>query len=261
MRGTAIVLAGRRDGALDALAAEAGVDFKCLVPIAGKPLIVHVLRALEASGPIEEIRIVGGDAAAIEEAMSEAPATAGARRRYFAAAFNLVDSVMLAAEGVAGPVLVTTADNVLLTPDAVTEFIDKAALAGPGCAVAMAQREAVLAAHPDGQRRFYRFSDGEFSNCNLYWIGSPQALRAAETFRSGGQFVKYPARIAKAFGLANLIRFKLGIGSFEGFLANVGRRLGFPVRLVVLGDGAVAIDVDHKRSHGVAEEILRGREA
>ena len=44
---TVIVLAAQRGGRLDPLAAEAGVSHKCLVPIGGRPLLAHVLEALD----------------------------------------------------------------------------------------------------------------------------------------------------------------------------------------------------------------------
>src|SRR3546814_18617989 len=55
MKATALVLAGRRNAALDPLAAEAGVDDKCLVPVAGRPMILHVLDALAAAPEISQI--------------------------------------------------------------------------------------------------------------------------------------------------------------------------------------------------------------
>src|SRR5688572_31390237 len=53
----AIVLAGQRRGAVNPLAARAGVSHKCLAPIAGKPLIAHVLATLTAVPALAEIRI------------------------------------------------------------------------------------------------------------------------------------------------------------------------------------------------------------
>src|SRR6187549_2797825 len=53
----AIVLAGQRRGAINPLAARAGVSHKCLVPIAGKPLVAHVLATLVTLPGLAEIRI------------------------------------------------------------------------------------------------------------------------------------------------------------------------------------------------------------
>ena len=257
---SALVLAGKRDGRLDPLAQKAGVALKCLVPVAGKALIAHVVEALEKSPEIGGIWIVAGQEHEIERSLAHAGVGATKPRRYVEPSHNIVDSVLAGAGQIDGPIMLTTADNVLLTPATVAEFVAGAAEAAGGGAVAMARREAVLAVHPEGQRRFYHFTDGEFSNCNLYWIGSKRALRAAETFRAGGQFVKFPMRIARAFGLVNLLRFKLGVGSTETFFGSVGRRFGFPVRQVVVSDGAAAIDVDNERSHKIAEKILLQRQ-
>ncbi|MGB7404760.1 MAG: spore coat biosynthesis protein F, partial [Pacificimonas sp.] len=115
------------------------------------------------------------------------------------------------------------------------------------------------AAHPNGQKRFYEFTDGAVSTTNAYLLSSPKALDAVETFRGGGQFVKHPCRILKAFGLMNLIRFRLGWGRLDTTFARIGRRLGLKIVPVILPDGAAAIDVDHDRSLRVTEEVLAAR--
>ena len=102
-------------------------------------------------------------------------------------AFNLVDSVFAGAEGADYPLLITTADNCLWLPEDFSEFADKAIASKAGAAAALAHKEDVRAADPQGQSRFYKFSDGGYSNCNLYGIGSRKALSAAEIFRGGGR--------------------------------------------------------------------------
>ena len=114
----------------------------------------------------------------------------------------------------------------------------------------------MLAAHPEGQRKFYRFKGGEYSNCNMYWLGNARALATAEVFRTGGQFAKYPKRILGAFGWFNLLLFRLGLLSLDGAFARFSRRFRLDIRPVVIADGKVAIDVDNPRTKTVAEEIL-----
>ena len=172
---------------------------------------------------------------------------------------NLVDSLLAAVDATSFPIFITTADNVLLTPEAVGQFLTGSA--GADVAVAFARRQSVLDAHPNGQRRFYRFSDDGYSNCNSYWIGDAGALKAAEVFRSGGQFAKHPLRIVQAFGLVNLIRFRYGIGTLDEAFRRFSRRFRLTIRPVILSDGAVAIDVDNARTLGVAEELLAARAA
>src|SRR5690606_13038443 len=101
--------------------------------------------------------------------------------RFVPSAANIADSVYAGAEGTDGPVVVTTADNVLLTGAAVARTAGRLA-AGDDVVIAVAREADVRAAHPDGQRRFYKFADSGYSNCNLYGL-SPAGLRTAEAFR------------------------------------------------------------------------------
>jgi GTP:adenosylcobinamide-phosphate guanylyltransferase len=258
-RTIAVVLAGRRDGASDPLAMAAGVTHKCLVPVAGQPMLLHVIDALAANPRIGEIRVVIEQPELLRDLAPLRRLIASGRLKGIGAQPNLVDSVLASAEGATFPLLITTADNVLLTPDAVDEMIDGTAAAQADAAVAFTRRAFVLAAHPEGQRKYYRFADDSYSNCNTYWLRDRAALKAAETFRSGGQFVKHPLRIIGAFGLINLIRFRYGIGTLEQAFGRFSRRFRLRISPVILSDGAVAIDVDNARTRDVAEQVLAGR--
>lgn len=250
---TAIILAGRRPGSVDPLAAEAGVWNKSLVPILGAPLIRHVADALSGASAV---RVV-----AEREAWDPLRATLGplgGRLDFVDAEGNLADSVYAAAKGVLGPMLITTSDNVLLTPGAVAEVMDVVAR-GADVAVAMARQESVLAAHPEGQRRFYRFADGAYSNCNLYALSGPWATSVAEGFRSGGQFAKKPLRMILSLGVVNLALMMMGRLTLAGALRRVARRFSLRVEPVILADGAHAIDVDNPRTYRCAEALLAAR--
>lgn len=256
---TAIVMAGRREGSVDPFAAAAGLENKCVLPVAGRPMIGHVLATLSDTPEIERIIVSVNDPAVLDDVPEARGLIAEGRLIVSQSRTNLVDSLMAAVEAASFPIFITTADNVLLTPSAASQFF--AGSVEADVAVAFATRQSVLNAHPDGQRRFYRFSDNGYSNCNSYWIGSARALKAAEVFRSGGQFAKHPLRIVKAFGLINLIRFRYGIGTLDEAFRRFSRRFRLTIRPVILSDGAVAIDVDNARTLGVAETILARRAA
>ncbi|WP_298398668.1 NTP transferase domain-containing protein [Sphingobium sp.] len=258
-RTTAVILAGRRDGATDPLALAAGVTHKCLVPVAGQPMLLHVIEALAANRRIGEIRVVIEQPELLRDLPTLRGLIASGRLKGIGAQPNLVDSVLASTQGAAFPLLITTADNVLLTPEAVDEMIDGCAATQADAAVAFTRRAFVLAAHSQGQRKYYRFADDSYSNCNTYWMRDRSALRVAETFRSGGQFVKHPLRIVSAFGLLNLIRFRYGIGTLEQAFGRFSRRFRLRISPVILTDGAVAIDVDNARTRDVAETVMADR--
>jgi GTP:adenosylcobinamide-phosphate guanylyltransferase len=252
---TAVVLAAQRAGEVNPLASAFGVSHKCLVPVAGEPLIRHVVRTLAKVPGLREIRIsVEPD---VVPDVTAALAGIAAAVRYVPSARNLADSVHACAADAPVPVLVTTADNVLLTPQSVVNIL--ASLRDADGALALARRDAVLRAHPDGQRRFYRFSDDHYSNCNLYAIGGAKALGLVEAFRTGGQFKKNPRRLIGTMGLVNLLLLLWHRLSLQGAAHRIGRRFGLKLCAVVLADGSQAIDVDNLRSHKVAEELLGER--
>jgi len=252
----AIVLAAQRPGVVDPLAAAAGLSQKCLVPVEGMPLIAHVVRALFATPGLHALRV--SVEPEVVPMLRAALPEGSCPVEYVPSAANLADSVHQATLGLDGPTVVTTADNVLLTPGAVAQALD-AIRHGADVGLAMARRAAVLAAHPDGQRRFYRFRDDAYSNCNLYVFAGARALRTAEGFRSGGQFAKKPLRLVGAVGVVNVALMLLGRLTLAGALRRLSRRFGLTVVPVVLDDGAHAIDVDNARTHRVAGELLARR--
>ncbi|HWI86324.1 MAG TPA: NTP transferase domain-containing protein [Sphingomonas sp.] len=254
-RFTAIVLAAQRAGEINALAHSFGITHKCLVPVAGQPLIRHVVAALAATPGLHEVRI--SVEPELVPQVRAAMAGIAVDLIFMPPADNLADSVYGCVQGVTEPVIVTTADNVLLLPESVTAMLR--ALGDADGAIALAARHSVLTAHPEGQRRFYRFADDHYSNCNLYAIAGPKALTLVEAFRSGGRFKKNPRRLIMTMGLFNLLLLLLGRVSLRGAAKRIGQRFGIRLAAVVLRDGSQAIDVDNARSHSVAEQLLLAR--
>ena len=260
-RFTAIVLAAQRGGRLDPLADRAGVSHKCLVPIVGKPLLEWVLRALVEVPGLTRIHIsIEKDAVETVRDVAGAKGEFGVPVDFVTAASSLSDSVYAAAHGVDEPIVVTTADNVNMSPAVVAEMVRRMHAGAEGV-LALATKEAVLSAHPEGQRRFYELRGGSYSNCNLYGINGAKALKMAETFRSGGQFAKNPKRLAETFGLFNLLLLRFGLISIEGAMKRMSRRFGVRAEAMVVTDGTQAIDVDNARTFEVARTLLERRRA
>ena len=258
MTGAVLILAGRRPGAPDPLAVAHGVADKCLVPVAGRPMIAHVLSAAAASDA-RQIFVSTHHVNLLADLDDAVVASLGKRLIIVPAANNLADSVLAVAGVAAFPLLVTTADNCLLTPETIAEIATEAARLDIEAGVALARRDDVLAVHPKGQRRFYEFADVAVSNCNAYWIAHPGALWATEAFRGGGQFVKRPLRVMQAFGLINLLRFRFGLGPIHHIFARISRHMNVEIAPLLVSNGATAIDVDNERSLGVTEALLSRR--
>jgi GTP:adenosylcobinamide-phosphate guanylyltransferase len=256
---TVLILAGQRLGRVDPLAAKYGVEHKCLVPLLDRPLIGYVLDAVDQAFPGCRIVVSINDPHALDDVPEVRPFVEAGRLTTAASASNLLESLLTVADGVGYPLLVTTGDNVLMTPDALRAF-HAFALAENADAVAMfARKEDILAAHEEGQPRFWEFRDGAFSGCNTFWLKNRDAVATAEIFRGGGQFLKFPKRFVGAFGLGNLIGFRLGLFTVDRMLSRVSRRFGKRIRAQIVSDGRLAIDVDNEFSHLVAQRLLSSR--
>jgi len=260
---TVILLAAQRAGVVNPLAARAGVSHKCLAPIHGEPLIAHVLETMTALPDVTEIRI-SVEPEAHDDLRPVVAAFEGrnATIRLVPSQARLIDSVVAAAEDDAGPFLITTADNVLVTEAAARQIRGVIADPDVDAVFAMARKEDVLAAHPEGQRGFYRFRDGEYANCNIYGLANRKTFPvAAAVFAGGGQFMKSVKRMIDAFGLHNILLLRLGVFSLAAAARRLSRRTGIVIAATTFTDGSLAVDVDNERTYRVCEELLEKRNA
>jgi GTP:adenosylcobinamide-phosphate guanylyltransferase len=254
---TILILAGQRDGKPDALAKTQGLSHKAMIKVGGEALIGHVLRAIDAALPESKIIVSIENWPAIAGEPSVARLHKAGRLEHVRSHASLYGSIVSAAADKNFPMLITTADNALLTPEAVLAMVDAGAK-HDAAIVGVTRREAIERAHSGGKGRYYEFADGAFSNCNLFWISSRDSLYAAETFKEGGQFLKVKGRLLKTFGLANLLLYRFKVMTIEQMFERVSRRLGCQVVPLVLSDGRLAIDVDDVRSLQMVEDIMAG---
>lgn len=254
-----IVLAGQRKNTIDPLATAASVSHKCLIPVAGQLLISHVIDALANNEYVSRIIISTEDASILQKIPGALQLFEENRLTVVTAQENLVDSVDLALKESGYPAILTTADNAMLTKEDIQAFVDRAQSDQSDVAIAFARRDDILSAHPNGQKRFYEFSDDAYSNCNLFWLANERALLSVESFREGGQFIKYPRRILNAFGLLNMLLFLLHWRSLTSTMSALSNRFDLKVTSVVVKNGALAIDVDNERTRDIAEELLLAR--
>ncbi len=255
---TVILLAAQRTGVVNPLAERAGVSHKCLVPICGEPLIEHVVRTLTRLPAITRIRIIIEPDAndAVGHAI-DAYRNSGVPIEFVASRPNIVDSVLAGAGEDEGPFLVTTADNVLLTPEGFEQI--RVALSHADGVIGVTTKQRVLAAHPEGQRNFYEFRDAGYANCNIYGLAGRHAFSGAEIFREGGQFQANPGRMIRAFGLFNIFAMRFRWVTLPKGFKRVSKRFGLDIRPVIFEDGALAIDVDNERTYDCCETIMKRR--
>jgi len=176
-----------------------------------------------------------------------------------AAAPSPARSAAAALEEFGAPLLVSTADHALLTPEMVGHFVS-AVPRGVALAAALARSEVVLAAYPGTRRTWLRFRDGAFSGCILFLLAEAEgAARALAFWRRVEAERKRPLAMARLLGPLTLLRFALGRLTLRAALDALERRCGARLTAVEMPFADAAVDVDKPADLALAEAVLRAR--
>jgi GTP:adenosylcobinamide-phosphate guanylyltransferase len=254
---TAILLAGARPTP-DPLALAAGVPVKPLAPVAGRPMIDYPARALLDHPAVGQLVILTQR----PDLYAADPATAwlanDPRVRFETGGQGIASSLLalLQRGDLPYPLLLTTADHVLLDTAMLDQFVGEAA--GADVAVAMVERRTLLARYPQSRRTWLKFRDGWWSGANLFWFGSDMARRIIALWQQVEQDRKKGWKIVTAFGPVALLGALLRISTLRGGIARVGRRFGLTARLVAMAKPEACIDADKPDDVTLIEAILRG---
>ncbi len=255
-RFTALVLAGSR-GAVDPVAQVAGVQHKALAVIAGRPMLLRVVDALRASPPVGRI-VLAVQGTAIVDALPELSAAVDGGE---IALVPTEPSPALTVEAAirslpdAFPLLVTTSDHALLTPQIIDSFT-RGVAADADVAVGLATRTAILGKYPDSVRTFIRLGGEGYSGCNLFAFARPEAARAVAFWVQMERYRKTPWKMAARVGLRPLLLYALGRLDLDAAFRELSRVVGVRGVPVVLPQPEAAIDVDKPADLVQVERIL-----
>lgn len=255
---TALVLAGQRPG-VDPVAAHFGLKAKALIPVAGEPMLSRVLHALAAAPQVGRIIVLAQDAGALLADSALAWSAGDARIEARVSGKTISGSVLAAIDNpaIGLPVLVTTADNVMLTAGTIAEFV-----AGAGASdvsVAMVERTRLEAAVGPNRRTWLTFRDGAFTGANLFALRAPAAANALRFWETVEQDRKSVLRLAAHFGPVLMIKLLARRLTLSAALAAAGAKLGASAAPVVLSDGRMGVDVDKVEDHTLAQKLLAER--
>jgi GTP:adenosylcobinamide-phosphate guanylyltransferase len=231
----ALVLAGSRAGAVEPVAAYAGVPHKALIRLGGRSLLSRVSTALRDAGALR-IAVVSSHPAVRAEA-----ATLGLETIDEQAGPSL--SVRTAAEHLGAPLVVTTADHALLEGAWVSRFLADVP-AGADVAALVAARATVEAAAPDTQRTWLRLADGDWSGCNLFYLANARSLAVVDLWRRVEAERKRPWRMARILGVGMLLRYATGRLSLTGAAQRLGELADVRAAVVQTPYGLASVDVD-----------------
>ncbi len=240
-----LVLAGSRGGP-DAVALHAGVAHKALVEIGGRTILSRVVEALRSAGSgriyvscsLDAVRRHAEELGALPIASASGPSA----------------STASAFASIGAPLLVTTSDHALLRPEWITAFLD--GMPSADIVAMLASRDMVERDAPMTRRTWLRFADGDWSGCNLFWLGAPRARSALKFWSTVEQDRKRPWRILRRIGLLPMMRYWSGRLSLSYTLNALGCRAGVTVGFVPSPSGLAAIDVDTVDDLDLVRELL-----
>jgi GTP:adenosylcobinamide-phosphate guanylyltransferase len=255
---TAILLAGSRPG-VDPLAAAAGVTLKTLIPVGGEAMINRPARALVDHPAIGRLIILTQS----PQPFLDDPATRWLGEHpdicFEESGQGIASSLLplLERPDIGLPLLVTTADHVLLDAAMLDRFVAQAR--GSDIAVALVERATLLARYPQSRRTWLKFRDGWWSGANLFWFGSAKAARIVGLWREVEQDRKKGWKIIAAFGPIALLGAATRMSSLRGGIVRVGKRFGLAARLVAMDQPEACIDADKPDDILLIEAILADR--
>ena len=250
---TAVVLAGSRPG-VDPFAQSYGTDLKALIPVGGKPMVRRPVEALLASDGVDRIRVLSQQPERIGAVLPNDPRIAVEPSGETIAATL---EAMCVDPDTNWPILVTTADHALLTPEMVQDFLVNSS--GADIAIGLVTQDKLLKRLPQTKRTWIRFRGGAYSGANLFLLGGPKVRSTLELWRSNEQNRKKAWRMLFTLGLTGFLGAVLRLRTLQQTLDRIGRKLGLSIRAVEMSDPLAAVDVDKPADHELVTAILEGR--
>ena len=257
----ALVPAGDR-GAGDPVAKVAGVSSKVLAPLAGTPMIIRVLNALQATGRVDTVVLIGPDQAAIAGCPPLQEFISREHVSWTPAGDTLSDSIQsgLAEIDPAAFVLITTADHGLLDASILDYFLDRAMNSRADVNVGLVDYNLIKTAYPGVRRTVLKFSGGGYCGCNLYALNGPRARDIISLWQGIQTHRKQPWRMALGLsGFRALARYACGRLSLQQTRQAITEATGVNVDFINLPFPNAGIDVDTPEDLDLAKQILEQR--
>ena len=226
----AVVLATARPG--DPVCRALGLAHKCLLPVAGEPMLARVARTLARHALIGRILLVIDGNVPFTAALGslvrrvEIVEPRETIARSTAAALELLDEE--------ASVLVTTADHALLDKAMIDHFLAASKASRADATIGLARAGTVPERYPHATGTVLTFAHDSVLACNLYGILTPRGRDAIDAWEDIEANHQQPLRLATAFGLTSLVRHLTGTLDLDTAFQLASRRIGITARPVFM---------------------------
>jgi hypothetical protein len=204
------------------------------IALNGKACVEHLLEAARNTPEIDRIALAGPPV--LLDHPSPSPADVKLPQEG-----SIVEKLLAATEalGQDRKLLMFSCDIPLVTPDVLRRCPDGAAFFHP-----LVEQAAAVRDFPDHRWTFLKLREGQVVTTNIvimdpeWLVTQPDLARTIEDLR------RHPVRMALRWGLAFLLRFKLGMLSLDYCDDFFSRILDAPCRGAICGHTALAMDLD-----------------
>lgn len=231
-----------------------GVLNKAFLNVAGRPLVDRVVEAVRKTPQVRRVVLV---------APAQLPqAVAGLCDAVVPDHGDLLANVQAALDALQGSdwVLLCAADLPLLSPRAVSNFLEACAAREADFYYGIVRREDLEARFPGARKTFVRVREGAFTGGSLVLLKPAGMDRVRPVVEQVVEARKNPARLASLLGPATVVRYMMGRLSVADVEQRVWELTGLRGVAVVCPDPEVALDLDAGKPENLelAERELRG---
>ena len=248
-----VVLGGGDPG--DPFAAAHGVAVKPLVPVAGLPMALHVLRALRDCPEIGRIAYVGpvppGGENLVDLRVTDHGSLIGNLEVGVA---SLQPTATRPEQAGTHRVMVITADIPMLTSPMLSDVLRVAPDAG--LVYPVVRKEDCEATYPGVKRTYARLQDGTFTGGNLFLLDASLVGQFLPRLREVLAARKQPLKLAALIGPMTLVRLLTGRLSITQLQERVSSILGVRAEALITPHAAVGTDIDKEADLELAEQVL-----
>ena len=255
---TALILAGdRKQG--DPVAGSAGVSGKSIVPVAGTPMIIRVIEAVETSSMADNILICGPAESVIDDCPALREMIKQNRVAWLPPGNSPCSSAAYCLDHIdeTSPVFLTTADHALLTAEIIRYFLEQSTVRNSDATVGLVDYEDIIKHYPDSRRTRLKFRNGSFCGCNLFTLSNSRGRSLISLWKQVEQNRKHPLKILnRLLGTTNSIYYFLGKLTLNDALLSLARKYDVNADAVILPYPAAGVDVDTIADLHLAESII-----
>ena len=245
----ALVLAGGEGEVIDPT-----VHVKGFVPVAGRPMIEWVVRALRDADSIAQIAVVvptrdglGSWADLVDHiVVSEA---------------SFIDNAIAGASLFASDrhVLASTGDLPALTPEAIDDYVARSLESGADFTYPLVRAADMEAQFPGSQRTYVKVAGGEVTGGNVMLLSPQLVQRNREMGQRLFETRKSPVAMARVIGIPFIFKYLTGRLRVDDVERKMEHLLGAKCAAIYTEYASIGADVDKPIDLVVAERVLYQR--